>query len=57
MTAFELCFLLYGIKTAVVSNTAAAALQQLVALIFDNVTIEDSMNHFLGSETMRFSCC
>jgi len=30
LTAFQVCFLLYGSRIAVVSNTAAAALQQLV---------------------------
>lgn len=44
VTTFEVCFLLYGSKTAVVSNTAAATLQQLVASTFDKVATEDSMN-------------
>lgn len=44
VSTFEVCFLLYGSKTAVVSNTAAATLQQLVALTFDKVVAEDSKN-------------
>ena len=43
VSTFEVCFLLYGSKTAVVSNTAAATLQQLVASTFDQVVTEDSM--------------
>lgn len=39
--AFNLCFLLHNSKTAVISHTAAAALQQLVASTFDKVVIED----------------
>lgn len=42
VSTFEVCFLLYGSKTAVVSNTAAATLQQLVASTFDKVVTEDS---------------
>lgn len=38
ITAFQVCFLLYNNKTAVVSNTAAASLQQLVNSTFDKVT-------------------
>ena len=35
LVAFQVCFLLYSSKTAVVSNTAAAALQQLVNSTFE----------------------
>ncbi|KAL6717821.1 Endocytosis and vacuole integrity protein [Lecanora helva] len=35
LLAFQVCFLLYSSKTAVVSNTAAAALQQLVSSTFE----------------------
>ncbi|KAL9636930.1 MAG: hypothetical protein Q9164_002522 [Protoblastenia rupestris] len=35
IAAFQLCFLLYGNKTAVISNTAAAALQQVVSSTFE----------------------
>ena len=41
--SLEVCFLLYGSKTAVVSNTAAAALQQLVAVTFEKVAHEDGI--------------
>ena len=41
--ALEVCFSLYGSKTAVVSNTAAAALQQLVAVTFEKVALEDGI--------------
>ena len=40
LVAFQVCFLLYSSKTGVVSNTAAAALQQLV-----NSTFEKSAAH------------
>ena len=35
IAAFQVCFLLYGNKAAVVSNTAAATLQQLVSSTFE----------------------
>lgn len=41
VNAFQLCFLLHNSKTAVVSHTAAAALQQLVASTFEKVVVED----------------
>lgn len=41
VAAFEVCFLLYNNKTAVVSNTAAAALQQLVNSTFDKAAVDD----------------
>ncbi len=41
VAAFEVCFLLYNNKTAVVSNTAAAALQQLVNSTFEKVASAD----------------
>ncbi|MCJ1399834.1 hypothetical protein MMC11_003037 [Xylographa trunciseda] len=40
-TALHICFLLLGSKTAVVSNTAAATLQQLVVAILGKVVLED----------------
>ena len=39
--AFEVSFLLYGSKTAVVSNTAAAALQQLVTATFEKAAFDN----------------
>lgn len=41
VNAFQLCFLLHNSKTAVISHTAAAALQQLVASTFEKVVFED----------------
>ena len=41
VNAFQLCFLLHNSKTAVISHTAAAALQQLVASTFEKVVAED----------------
>ena len=38
--AYEVCFLLYGSKPAVVSNTAAAVLQQLVTTTFEKLASE-----------------
>jgi hypothetical protein len=40
-TALHICFLLYASKTAAVSNTAAATLQQLVVLVLGKVAQED----------------
>lgn len=37
----QVCCLLHGTKTAVVSNTAAATLQQLVVSVLDKVAAED----------------
>ena len=37
LAAFQVCFLLYNSRTAVVSNTAAAALQQLVSSTLEKV--------------------
>lgn len=42
-TALEICFLLYSSKTAAVSGTAAATLQQLVVSIIGKVGLEDGM--------------
>lgn len=41
ITAFQVCFLLYTSKTAVVSNTAAAALQQLVNSTLEKAAIDE----------------
>ena len=41
VTAFQVCFLLYNSKTAVVSHTAAAALQQLVNSTFEKASINE----------------
>lgn len=41
VNAFQVCFLLYSSKTAVVSNTAAAALQQLVNSTFEKAALKD----------------
>ncbi|KAI4239845.1 MAG: hypothetical protein LQ352_007769, partial [Teloschistes flavicans] len=40
-STFQVCFLLHGSKTAVVSNTAAASLQQLLSSTFEKVAAED----------------
>ena len=50
--ALHTCFLLHGSKTAVVSNTAAATLQQAAVLILGKVAQEDGPTlplHFLNS--------
>ena len=41
MNAFQVCFLLYSSKTGVVSNTAAAAIQQLVNSTFEKGASND----------------
>lgn len=43
VTALNICFVLQGSKNAIVNNTAAATLQQLVVTVFDKVIAEDSM--------------
>ena len=40
-TAFQVCFQLYSSKTAVVSHTAAAALQQLVNSTFEKAAVDE----------------
>ena len=53
---FQVCFILYSCKVAVVSNTAAASLQQLVTLTFEKVAAEDSnllhSNYYILSLTL-----
>ncbi|KAK0385203.1 hypothetical protein NLU13_7681 [Sarocladium strictum] len=41
VTALNICFVLQGSKNAIVNNTAAATLQQLVVTVFDKVIAED----------------
>lgn len=55
VSTFEVCFLLYGSKTAVVSNTAAATLQQLVALTFDKVVAEDSKKSQIKKQCLNLN--
>lgn len=42
VAAFQVCFLLYSSRTAVVSNTAAAAIQQLVSSTLEKAEVENS---------------
>lgn len=42
VTALNVCFILQSSKNAIVTNTAAATLQQLVVSVFDKVVAEDS---------------
>ncbi|MCJ1478943.1 hypothetical protein MMC13_007627 [Lambiella insularis] len=42
-TALHICFLLLASKTAVISNTAAATLQQLVVSVLGKVVLEDDL--------------
>lgn len=42
VTALNICFVLQASKNAVVNNTSAATLQQLVVSVFDKVVVEDS---------------
>ena len=46
VAALNVCFVLQGSKNAIVNNTSAATLQQLVVSVFDKVVVEDS--RFLG---------
>lgn len=43
VTALNICFTLQSSKNAIVNNTSAATLQQLVVSVFDKVLAEDSM--------------
>src|SRR3569833_1640409 len=42
VTALNICFTLQSSKNAIVNNTSAATLQQLVVSVFDKVVTEDS---------------
>lgn len=44
VTTLNICFILQSSKNAIVNNTSAATLQQLVAAVFDKVTEEDKNN-------------
>lgn len=48
-TALHICFLLHASKTAVVSNTAAATLQQAVVSVLGKVGREDGLYFPLNS--------
>lgn len=50
--AFQVCFLLHGSRTAVVSNTAAAALQQLVTATFEKAASGESKSFGLSSRDL-----
>ena len=42
VTALNICFVLQASRNAIVNNTSAATLQQLVVSVFDKVVVEDS---------------
>lgn len=42
VTTLNICFILQSSKNAIVNNTSAATLQQLVVAVFDKVATEDS---------------
>lgn len=44
VTTLNICFILQSSKNAIVNNTSAATLQQLVVAVFDKVVTEDSMS-------------
>ncbi|KKA30319.1 hypothetical protein TD95_003383 [Thielaviopsis punctulata] len=44
VTALNICFVLQTSKNAIVNNTSAATLQQLVVAVFDKVVAEDKAN-------------
>ncbi|EHK48274.1 hypothetical protein TRIATDRAFT_215962 [Trichoderma atroviride IMI 206040] len=44
VTALNICFILQSSKNAIVNNTSAATLQQLVVSVFDKVVAEDKNN-------------
>ncbi|PKS11361.1 hypothetical protein jhhlp_003123 [Lomentospora prolificans] len=41
VTALNICFILQASKNAIVNNTSAATLQQLIVSVFDKVAVED----------------
>ncbi|KAM3515481.1 hypothetical protein MY11210_000854 [Beauveria gryllotalpidicola] len=43
VTALNICFILQSSKNAIVNNTSAATLQQLVVAVFDKVATEDKI--------------
>ncbi|PON25607.1 hypothetical protein TGAM01_v205492 [Trichoderma gamsii] len=45
VTALNICFILQSSKNAIVNNTSAATLQQLVVSVFDKVVGEDKNNN------------
>ncbi|KAM0462604.1 hypothetical protein ACHAPV_003426 [Trichoderma viride] len=45
VTALNICFILQSSKNAIVNNTSAATLQQLVVSVFDKVVAEDKNNN------------
>jgi hypothetical protein len=47
VTTLNICFILQSSKNAIVNNTSAATLQQLVVSVFDKVVAEDSMFYYL----------
>ncbi|KAI1134267.1 hypothetical protein F5Y05DRAFT_399351 [Hypoxylon sp. FL0543] len=52
VTALNICFILQTTKNAVVNNTSAATLQQLVMTVFEKVAVEDKSapdGNFVGS--------
>lgn len=49
VTALNICFILQSSKNAIVNNTSAATLQQLVVSVFDKVVVEDSRSQCLGA--------
>lgn len=53
VTALNICFILQSSKNAVVNNTSAATLQQLVVSVFDKVVAEDS--EFLDADDECFA--
>ncbi|KAL1888762.1 Endocytosis and vacuole integrity protein [Ceratocystis pirilliformis] len=50
VTALNICFVLQTSKNAIVNNTSAATLQQLIVAVFDKVVAEDKSGHdpFVG---------
>ena len=60
VTALNICFILQSSKNAIVNNTSAATLQQLVISVFDKVVTEDGMperstNHLYPFQIVSFS--
>lgn len=55
MTALNICFILQSSKNAIVNNTSAATLQQLIVSVFEKVVAEDKLPDapFVGEATAQ----
>ncbi len=55
-SALNICFILQSSKNAIVNNTSAATLQQLVVSVFDKVVAEDRTYHTTSALPLDSRC-